>query len=351
VNVNVTERQRTTVVVLGDVVAAAAAVGYVLVRCGWGTYPSLQVLLDISAAYPTILEITPFGQYVHYSPAGPVLARLVSVDTPVAYQVLHVGVFVVSAAVLVGIVARRYGRQVTWMVVVAFITSQAVVVLSAWLGSYDVFTWVIGTAVVLIRSRIGAAIVGLLGAFAAFEQTVISVVLLAAVTGMGRPASAIRYLAALAGLVVGRLWLALALSSNGAPHDRLDFLRRAGPSRFVDQFTEQIPLFALTAFGGAWITLICCLGSIPARERIRWIVALVVAVIPCALGEDQTRVYALVTWPLLLAIVLRAGPLLSGAQRRRANGLSLVAGLIIPPIYIWAGTAYLSNHHVWHVLA
>jgi hypothetical protein len=32
------------------------------------------------------------------------------------------------------------------------------------------------------------------------------------------------------------------------------------------------------------------------------------------------------------------------------NAFALVAGIVIPPIFLWAGDAHLADHHVWRAL-
>jgi hypothetical protein len=347
VSVHLTRPART----IRGTFVVAATLAYVVVRCGIGSYPSLPVELDISRALPDVLDLPAHRQYLHYSPAGPVLARLAGLDTPFAFQVLHAVVFVLAASVVIMIVARRYSGAVASIVVVAFVTSQTVLVLFAWVGSYDVFTWLVGTAIVLTRTSRQSAVAGFLAAFGTFEQTAISVVLLAALTATRKPVRENQYLPAFGGLLLGRLVLTVALRLNGVEHDRSYWLFHYGPSKFVDQFTDALPLFLLTAFGGAWVVLIACVLKLERRwERTAWISAMVLAVVPSALGEDQTRVYANITWPLLFALILLAGPMFSRAEIARTNGLALVAGIAIPPIFLWAGEAYVADHHLIHAL-
>jgi hypothetical protein len=331
-------------------VLAIVVTAYVLIRCGFGTFPALDLLMQISRGYPSIAVLEPMAQYLHYSPIGPLVGHVLGVQTATSFQVMHVAVFVVAMIAIAVVVARRYGSKVAWVVVVAFVTSQTAVVMAAWIGSYDVFTWLFGSAIVLTRRRGVAIAIGTLAALSAFEQTLISVVLLGAVEGWRRPRSTTVYLPALGGLVVGRVLLSIVLRRGGAAHDRFFYLRHSGISRFLHQFAHVLPVLVVTSLGGAVIVVVWCLGAIARAERTRWLFALAVALIPCALGEDQTRIYANITWPLILAITLRAGPLLRRRSRRAMTALALAAGLVIPPIYFWAGHVYLAEHHIWHTL-
>jgi hypothetical protein len=323
---------------------------YLLIRCGFGPYPSLETLLVITRAYPSILELEPRAQYLHHSPAGLILARLVGADSTASFVALHITVFVVAFIAMTVVVAKRCGATIAWTVAVAFVTSQVAVVMTAWVGSYDTFTWLFGTAIVLARRRSVAVVCGALAALAAFEQTLISLVLLLAVTAMAPSRRSGTYVAALVGLVAGRIAAIVVLRNGGADHDRLYYLREAGASRFVDQFLDVWPLLLLTAFGGAWALVICFVRALDGRERTMWIAALVLAVVPCAFGEDQTRVYALITWPLLLAMTLRAAPQVAPRRLRGVTWLALGLGLVLPPIYLWVGRGQFADHHVWHLV-
>ena len=35
---------------------------------------------------------------------------------------------------------------------------------------------------------------------------------------------------------------------------------------FIEQFVSQLPLFVLTAFGGAWVIVVVCLHHVPLVE-------------------------------------------------------------------------------------
>ena len=61
---------------------------------------------------------------------------------------------------------------------------------------------------------------------------------------------------------------------------------------------------------------------------------MILAVVPAALGDDPSRLYALITWPLLLAMVLRAVLAVAPARRVPVDVLALVAGVSIPPVFV-----------------
>ena len=69
-----------------------------------------------------------------------------------------------------------------------------------------------------------------------------------------------------------------------------------------------------------------------------------------AISEDQTRVYAVMTWPIVLALVTRAGPRLAHRHVTATACGALLLGLMLPAVFLWRGDAFLAEHHLWHIV-
>ena len=338
---------------LSGAASALLVVGYALVRCGFGAYPGTGIMLDITGRFPSIEPLAPLAQTFQYSPIGPVLAFVIGADGRSSYLALHAVVLVAGCVGLAWSIARRWSVPVAAFVVTAFVASQACLVALAWIGSYDVYTLLLGSVVVVTTSDRIAAAAGFIAAFAVFEQVAISLALLIAVAHVVGDARRNRFVFGLAGAVAGRLVLTVVLRTNGVTHDRREWLEEFGLGHFLRQFGDAAPLLLLTAFGGAWVIVVACLrlGVATWRARAAWATALVLPLAPTAITEDQTRVYAVVTWPIVLALVVVAAPALSARQLRSIGIGALVLGLAIPPVFLWRGEPTLADHHLWHLVS
>jgi hypothetical protein len=325
---------------------------YLLVRAGFGTYPGLPIALDITTQLPSIPHFPPLAQFLEFSPLGPAIAATLHLTGSTGYEALHVAVLVAGMTAAALVIHRRWPAPTTLLAVTAFLTSQTAVVALAWTGSYDVFTIVLGTAIVICRRPWVAALAGFVAAFAAFEQSIISVVALIAVTFLARAPGRDRYLAAAGGLVVGRIVLTIVLRANDVTHDRRYWWQHFGIGHFLDQFWRALPLLLLTGLGTSILIVAACLwlGVSTWRSRAVWLGALVVPLVAVALGEDQTRVYANIVWPIVLALVLVTAEAIPPPRAVALSRVSLVLGLLVPSIFLWRGDPHLADHHLWRFI-
>lgn len=322
---------------------------YVLLRAGAGTYPGIAVALDIANRFPSMPVFPALAQSFQHAPVGPALARLLGATTSTRYRLLHAGVLVAGSAALGWVVATRWSPRVALIAATAFAASPAAVVLTAWTGSYDVFTFLLGSAIVVARRPVAAAFAGFVAAFAGFEQTVISVVLLLGVAVVTDDRDRRRvYVGGLVGTVLGRIVLTAWLRAHGITHDRSYWISFFGPSYFLHQFVHSLGVFLLSALGGAIVVVVAALalGVRSGVSRAVWIGALAVPLVPVALTEDQTRVYAMITWPIVLALVLAAAPAFTPGRVRVLVPAALLLGLALP-MFVWRGEVHLADHHLF----
>lgn len=318
-----------------------AIVVYVMVRAGVGVYPGAGIALDIADAMPAMPAMAPLAQTFQHAPLGPLLARLLGATTPLRYQLLHAAVLVVGVAALGRVVVTRWSPQVALIAATTLAASPAVVVLAAWVGSYDAFTFLCGSAIVVTGRPKVAAVAGFVAAFAAFEQTLVSVgLLLGVAVVLGDRARRRVYLGGLAGTALGALALTAWLRASGVTHGRWYWIAHFGPTHFLHQFARSVPEFLATALGGAVVVVAVALATDvgDARARVAWVGALAVPLVPVALTEDQTRVYAMITWPVVLALVLRSAPAMPPRRVRVLVPVTLLVGLVLP-MFVWRGEA------------
>lgn len=322
-------------------------------RAGWGTFPDSEWLATVIVpALPSVPPLDPLAQYSMSSPLGPFLASILRADTASSFELLHLVAVVVFALVVGFLVVRRHGWGAAALVGAAFVGSQTSVVLVAWIGSYDVFTVGLLSALVVVRDRRVAGALGLVLAFAAFEQSVfvLLALLLLAVVGIG--GDRLRLAWAAGGLVVGRIVLEVWLRANDVTHGRWWFFRTLGVDRVLGMFVRGLPWFVIAGLGATLLAVVVAIVALPSRRaRAAVVGVLLAALVPTALSLDQTRVFAVLTWPVVMALLVdhagRAGP----ASSRRLAGWTLALAAVVPGLFVWEGRAQLATHHPWRWLA
>lgn len=329
------------------------AIGIVILlwRSGWGSFPDAEFLATrVVPSLPSLPRMDPLFQYLYSSPIGAWTARLVGATSVGWFDVVHLvafAAFVVATAVLV---VRRWGLNAGALVGAAFVGSQAGVVCLFWVGSYDVFMVGLSSLVVVVHDRRVQALLGFALAFTAFEQSVIVLVLLLLLSFVDIVEDRWRFVATAAGLVMGRIVLGLWLAANDVHHGRLEFLRHFGVQHFLDQFWTGLPWLLLTGLGASIVAVVFALRAEGARAQLMFVAVLIVALVPVALSEDQTRVFALLTWPPVLALMVRFASRADGRAVRTVSLATLGASVVIPGVVVWTGHARLAAHHALRTL-
>ena len=95
---------------------------------------------------------------------------------------------------------------------------------------------------------------------------------------------------------------------------------------------------------GAGVILVWCALSGERRQSYVVLIVLLVSILPMVLGADETRIYALTTWPPLLALIL-AETARSPERIRRAIPPTLSLAAIVPGWFVWDGNPYLADFH------
>ena len=340
--------RRTALTAIWIVVGAAVLAW----RGGWGEFPDASWLATtIVPALPSLPTVDPLAQYSLSSPIGSMVVAALHVRGVGGFEVVHVVAFLALAAVVGVLVVRRWGWTAAGLVGAAFVGSQTAVVLTGWIGSYDVFTVGLTSVLVTVRNRWVAALVGVLLAFAGFEQAAFVLVALAALSLVRVGADRWRLAWAAIGLVVGRVALEVWLRANHITHGRAWFLREIGLGHVLRQFVHGFPWLLVTGLGATVVAVVVAIVHLPsARARIVAIGVLVAALVPTALALDQTRVFAVLTWPIVLVLLVDHAVRSDAAAVRRLSLITLGVAAIVPGIVVWEGRAQLATHHPWRWL-
>ena len=141
------------------------------------------------------------------------------------------------------------------------------------------------------------------------------------------------------------------LHANDVTHDRLWFIRTTGTDVLLDQFWRSLPWLLPTALGATVVAVIVSLVAEPRwRERIVVITLLVLCLVPVAFSLDQSRVYAVLSWPIVMVVLLRHARRTEDSDVERLSVLTLGLAALFPGIFVWEGRAQLARHHLMRVL-
>lgn len=288
-------------------------------------------------------------QFLLWSPIGAALARCLGISSVGLYIALYVGVPVAAFATILVVVARRHGPHAMRAVLVLIAVAPVTTVLLAWQGSYDVFTVALLGLAVLNRSPHIAALVGLLLSFAAFEQGAIALAILVAFALAGVWGEVRPLLWTMAGLGVGALVLWIWLRVNGVRHSRSSWLAEVGIGQLVEQASHQWPLL-LVSLVGATLPIVLVTGAADDRRR-RCVLAfgLLAPLAPMLVTMDQTRVYSVLAWPVLLVLTIRVAVRTPDVLPRLV-GAAVLLGIVVPGFFVWGGDVHLADWGVWHLV-
>ena len=334
-----------------DLAWVGALVALSLFRNGFGVQANREFFaVRFVDALPGVPRLQPLNQWALWSPLGPIAARIAGLHSVSGFVALHVAVVIAGLAVLCVAVRNQYGSIAMRVALLAFVALPISVVLQSWLGSYDAWTFLLSTTIVVTRSWKLAAVAGFALAFANFEQGAVILVLLGVIAALGLHGSIHRIAWASAGLLAGRIALGLWLTHNGVHYGRLDYQRHYGIDYFITAATRSWLLLALSLVAVA-VILVGNLFTGGSRQRVAIAIVLVAAIAPIFLGADETRVYALATWPPLLALLLGES-VRSPDRLRRAIAPTIALALLVPGFFVWDGHPYLADYHwirlFWH---
>jgi hypothetical protein len=327
-----------------DALFVAGMIALSLFRNGFGTMPRLHFYaVDYVDALPGVARRNPIDQWQLWSPLGPIAARTLGIHSVSGYAALHGCVLLVGFFLLVIGVRRTRGSLAMRVATVAFVSLPISVVLQSWVGSYDAWVFILATTIVVCRSREVALLAGVGLALANFEQGLIIVVLLTLVAWAGAEGSVARCIASAVGLGTGRIALGIWLYRNGVRHGRLDVVRRMGIS-YPASVAERHWVLLTLGLLGVGLPLVVAIASSGRRECVLTLTVVMLAVAPMLVSTDETRVYALITWPPLLALAIGAAAR-NPDRMRRVLRPTVAAALILPGWFVWFGRPFLSQFH------
>ncbi|MCP4436180.1 MAG: hypothetical protein GY812_11905 [Actinomycetia bacterium] len=289
------------------------------------------------------------GDYLLSDLSMTTAARVLGQADPHEVARLHLVVLVLGWAAVTALARLRFGHASARNLTVLLAASPLVTVSMQWLGQPDPVTGLCGIAMVLVRRRWAVIALGLLAGLTHPEQALF----MAGVAGMvrwalpdseGSPGAAAIDVGSAAGGVaigwgLGQAWFRLNDIEILTP--RTDFLDY-GLSGFAEHHTQHLLGLTWTLWGPLWLVIVAVatlwfIGrrgpAQPNRGGRAWLVMAAMAVaamVPVAITLDETRVYAVITAPLLAGGAVWIAAMWPGAMLRRASVGLLVLTAILP---------------------
>jgi hypothetical protein len=335
------------------------AVGVALVHNRLWAAPNLGAFAEIAAE----LGSDPFGadsssDYLLSNLSLPALARLTGQTEPQQYAALHLVVLLVGLVACIVLAFWHHGYRTARTLTVLLAAAPGVTVSMQWLGQPDALTFPLGVATVLVRRRsvfVGLAV--LLGTTHP-EQAVFVVAVAAVVRAWVLPepvsgplSDRVRGLVpelavGLGGVVAGRLLteVYLRVFDIGVARPRSDYLR-LGTELMVEHHGRAPWSLLYLLWGPLWLVVGAVIvlrirGRGDDRGMARsWAVLgllALLALVPVAITLDETRVYAMITAPVLgaAAVLLTREMSNRGAVGERmlvgASAALVVVTLVVP---------------------
>ena len=364
----------------------------------WAT-PNLAIFSELSKH----LGSNPFegsgigGDYLLTNVLGQAIARLLGSTDPHLYVRVHLGLFLVATALVVALTHRRFGYLSARTLVVALAAAPGTTVVMQWLGQPDALTFPLAMSIVIARSWPARVALGVLLGLSHSEQgfaaALIAVVVSLAIDLLGDaptaegpgtidPAAAklasrvpltwitrprlAAATAPLLGVAAGRMIVEgyLRLNDITISTSRTSFLS-IGVQGFAEHHRLSPGWLIYSLWGPLWVAVaalaLWCSRSPRATGAPRHAAVLLgigafASLAPMLITLDQTRVYSMVSAPVLagaailvgIRVIPSGGTVPSTRSTSPANGsawisaAALVVALLVPGMFN-AGEAYFAT--------
>ncbi len=327
---------------IATLVVGVLAAGVVLHGAGYVPLIDLHVAL---VERPTAAwEALGKNGYLLDSPGLILVGHALGIESRLAFASLAFVVIAAGLGWLVWLAKRHQGDVEARLVAISFFVAPIGAVLITWLGQPDPITMTAAGTFVLARGSLVFPVAGVVLGFNHFEAGVPIVLASAALTIAEGPARrrALDALLAAAGLIAGKLVLSWWQAMNGQdPISRLDYLLQIGVHRWLVSVLSNVPALLFSTFSLAWpLMAVAFMEHWQSRRKVAWamLAATLLAAAVTVLALDTTRVFALVSWPLVLFAVTRAPDV-------RLAVWCLMAGIVIPRFIVWDGGVFSSGFH------
>ncbi len=324
-------------------VCVAMLFAVLMIKVGTWVIPNIEMSTRVSQNLHGMPFDDPLAQYIVWNWLGPAIAHLVHATTVTRYIALH---YVFLAVAFFGYLAvllqrcRRDARDAHFAALLFFCMPVAASVWY-WVGM-DALTFGTMAALVLSRKRpIASLLLAIALGMNHFEQGLVAfVLLLVASTLAQRSGEALAAtprwcLLVLSGIVAGKVLLIAWFTVNALmPHDRTTWTGAYLPI-LVRCWVTHPDAIVYSILGVGWIVAAMAWSRIP-RLRSALVVPLVMAIALTVVVGDETRVAALVVFPMMHFILIE-NPSVHQIATQHERGVLTIAFVVVPWIWCWGG--------------
>jgi hypothetical protein len=276
--------------------------------------------------------------YIVTSPVTPVLAHVLhATGSTSTLAVFHLALIVVAVGGSLAYVHRVEGDLTARLSIVALFCGPLGAILFTWIGVEDPVTVAVATILVTTRRPRTAALAALVLGINHFEQgtVIVATLLVLDVADRFRLRPKHLFVPAVACLAIGRavVWTYIRVCHINGSFDRLAWLREVGPAHMAHQAATSAPVLVLSLFAAWWIFVVVIGRGIWDRDRrlaLAFAVALGFVLGIVVFTLDETRVFALLSWPITLWSIRWAVANLRHDHLKRIATWCLLAGLLVP---------------------
>ena len=320
-----------------------------LVKNGMWVTPGLADWASMAKAFPAEPKLAGMSSWILSSPVGPAVAHYLGATSPSSFEVFSVVAVVIAVATLSLGLRRAAGSVAQRIGLVALFASPLSNILMTWIGKEDPFVILFASVVFLFDSPLVVlfAAMGLATANPEAGAAVVGGTVL--LRGLDPLASRRALAAAVAGFSAGLLLLAGYGAEMGVPMGgRLSYVEHTGAKTLVTQFLSELPTLLFTVFGAWWVAFIAFWQDVIDRRRTASAVIgfLVVCGAVSAASVDQSRIFALVSFPALLWSVCAAARLVPAERLRLVTTWIFLVAAVVPRTVVQGGSTYVS-HMSW----
>ena len=215
------------------------------------------------------------------------------------------------------------------------------------LFAQDPFTFLFASLAVLFESPFMGLVAGFGLAISHLEVGVFTIAILLALRAVDttRRTSWTASVPGLAGLVGGAVGVELYVAHAGAGLEaRGSYISLVGPARLFKSFLYELPTWLYTTMSAFWVFVASLWTRLPDR-RVRRVLFLAfgAATVATMFTNDETRVFALLMWPVTLWFALYSTRAFSTPLVRRVTALTFVAAVLLPRLAVAGGHVWGSN--------
>lgn len=302
----------------------------------------------------------PYEHYLYWSWLGPYLAHLIGATTPVTFTVFYLVFSVLFTALMVNWFFTRLDEHHARVAVLLFALLPMSATSYYWIFTDSLTLFLLACTLYFPRQHVVVFLIGVCLGMQHAEQAAFgaaAATFVLAWTGRRGGTTAYHWtwaLALLVGVIAGRIALMMIFAHLDVRVNsgRWYWLVKAWQV-MLRRFLYSYHVAIFSAFGVGWLVMLQFVrrrtaGALPVA------VALLGVLLLMPISDDPTRVFAIVSFPVLCACVLIDREFLA-TLKRETIGLLLLLWLLVPWTFVWKGKSlvsaaaydtYLALHHL-----